>query len=179
MRIERARPDILGFGRFSSREFLGLSLVRKRFGRPCVRSFSRSQFKRDVPRAFGLASHDETLSPLRRRLAVGDKPKLLRILHIAQRDLQDLNRRRPDSFRAASDPDHPPALRIRFPRWPLGQKVSREGRLRPQLGGSWGRSLEVPVREAGTISNVVSQSAETIKFYFRIQEWPVLNLRVA
>ena len=29
MRIERARPDILGFGRFSSREFLGLSLVRK------------------------------------------------------------------------------------------------------------------------------------------------------
>ena len=86
---------------------------------------------------------------------------------------------RPDSFRAASDPDHPPALRIRFPRWPRGQKVSREGRLRPQLGGSWGRSLEVPVREAGTISNVVSQSAETIKFYFRIQEWPVLNLRVA
>jgi hypothetical protein len=114
-----------------------------------------------------------------RRYAGGDKPKLLRILHIAQRDLQDLNRRRPDSFRAASDPDHPPALRIRFPRWPLGQKVSREGRLRPQLGGSWGRSLEVPVREAGTISNVVSQSAETIKFYFRIQEWPVLNLRVA
>ena len=114
-----------------------------------------------------------------RRLAVGDKPKLLRILHIAQRDLRDLNRRRPDSFRAASDPDHPPALRIRFPRWPRGQKVSREGRLRPQLGGSWGRSLEVPVREAGTISNVVSQSAETIKFYFRIQEWPVLNLRVA
>ena len=128
---------------------------------------------------FGLASHDETLSPLRRRLAVGDKPKLLRILHIAQRDLRDLNRRRPDSFRAASDPDHPPALRIRFPRWPRGQEVSREGRLRPQLGGSWGRSLEVPVREAGTISNVVSQSAETIKFYFRIQEWPVLNLRVA
>ena len=88
MRIERARPDILGFGRFSSREFLGLSLVRKCFGRPCVRSLSRSQFKRDVPRAFGLASHDETLSPLRRRLAVGDKPKLLRILHIAQRDLR-------------------------------------------------------------------------------------------
>jgi hypothetical protein len=109
MRIERARPDILGFGRFSSREFLGLSLVRKCFGRPCVRSLSRSQFKRDVPRAFGLASHDETLSRLRRRLAVGDKPKLLRILHIAQRDLRDLNRRRPDSFRAASDPGHPPA----------------------------------------------------------------------
>jgi hypothetical protein len=32
-----------------------------------VRSLSRSQFKRDVPRAFGLASHNETLSPLRRR----------------------------------------------------------------------------------------------------------------
>src|SRR5260221_8469230 len=67
MRIERARPDILGFGRFSSREFLGLSLVRKCFRRPCVRSLSRSQFKRDVPRAFGLASHNETLSPLRRK----------------------------------------------------------------------------------------------------------------
>jgi hypothetical protein len=134
MRIERARPDILGFGRFSSREFLGLSLVRKRFGRPCVRSFSRSQFKRDVPRAFGLASHDETLSPLRRRLAVGDKPKLLRILHIAQRDLRDLNRRRPDSFRAASDPDHPPALRIRFPRWPRGQKSLGKADYGPSSG---------------------------------------------
>ena len=49
--------------------------------------------------AFGLTSHDETLSRLRRRLAVGDKPKLLGILHIAQRDLRDLNRRRSDSFR--------------------------------------------------------------------------------
>jgi len=84
MRIERARPDILGFGRFSSRDSWPLARSEM-FRRPCVRSLSRSQFKRDVPRAFGLASHDETLSPLRRRLAVGDKPKLLRILHIAQR----------------------------------------------------------------------------------------------
>ena len=34
-----------------------------------------------------------------RGYAGGDKPKLLGILHIAQRDLRDLNRRRPDSFR--------------------------------------------------------------------------------
>ena len=66
MRIERARADILVFGRFRSREFLGLSLVRKCFGRPCMRSLSRSQFKRNVPSAFGLTSHDETLSRLRR-----------------------------------------------------------------------------------------------------------------
>src|SRR5258705_949408 len=58
MRIERAGGDILSFGQFSSREFLGLSLVRKCFGRPCVRSLSRSQVKRNVPRAFGLTSHD-------------------------------------------------------------------------------------------------------------------------
>jgi len=31
----------------------------------------------------GLISHDETVSRLGRRLAVGDKPKLLGILHIA------------------------------------------------------------------------------------------------
>ena len=38
---------------------------------------------------------------------------------------------------------------------------------RPQRGASWGRSLEVPREETGTISDVVSQSAETIKFSFR------------
>jgi len=35
MTIERTRTDFLGFGQLRSREFLGLSLVRKRFGRPC------------------------------------------------------------------------------------------------------------------------------------------------
>src|SRR5258708_35263937 len=35
MRIERARGDIWRFDQFRSRKFLGLSLVRKRFGR-CV-----------------------------------------------------------------------------------------------------------------------------------------------
>src|SRR5258706_7500026 len=58
MRIECARADIWRVDQFRSREFLGLSLVRKCFGRPCVRSLSRSKFKRNVPGAFGLVSHD-------------------------------------------------------------------------------------------------------------------------
>ena len=58
MRIERARGDIWRVDQFRSREFLGLSLVRKCFGRPCVRSLSPWLFKRDVPRALGLISHD-------------------------------------------------------------------------------------------------------------------------
>jgi hypothetical protein len=67
---------ILGFGQFCSREFSGLSLVRKGVGHPCVRLLPRSRLfglKRNVPRAFGLISHDETLS-------------------------RDLNQRRTDSF---------------------------------------------------------------------------------
>jgi len=59
---ERARADIWRVDQFRSREFLGLALVRKCFGRACVCSLSRSQVKRNVPRAFGLISHDEALS---------------------------------------------------------------------------------------------------------------------
>ena len=44
MRIERARPDIWRVDQFRSREFLGLSLVRKSFGRPYAPSFSPWQF---------------------------------------------------------------------------------------------------------------------------------------
>jgi hypothetical protein len=73
MRIERARADIWRVDQSRSRKFLGLSLVRKCFGYPCVRS-RLSGLKRNVPRALRLAGHDETLSRLRRRLAVGDKP---------------------------------------------------------------------------------------------------------
>jgi hypothetical protein len=36
---------MLGFGQFRSREFLGLSLVRKRFGRPSALSIPPWQFK--------------------------------------------------------------------------------------------------------------------------------------
>jgi hypothetical protein len=45
MRIESARTDFFGFGQLRSRELLGLSLVRKRFGRPCVLSLPPSPFK--------------------------------------------------------------------------------------------------------------------------------------
>jgi hypothetical protein len=45
MRIERARGDVWRVDQFISREFLGLSLVRKCFGRPCERSPSLWQFK--------------------------------------------------------------------------------------------------------------------------------------
>jgi hypothetical protein len=93
MRVERARADIWRVDQFCSRKFLSLSLVRKCFGHPCVcsRLFG---LKRNVPRALGLTSHDETLSRLRRRLAVGDKPKLLGIFGNALRDLRDLNQPR-------------------------------------------------------------------------------------
>ena len=50
----------------------------------------------------------------------GDKPKLLGILHIAQRALRNLNRRQPDSFRSVSNPCH----------------------LRPQDSFSFGRCLD-------------------------------------
>jgi hypothetical protein len=99
MRIERARADIWRVDQSRSRKFLGLSLVRKCFGYPCARSRFFG-LKRNVPppfaghdgpRALGLAGHDETLSRLRRSLAVGDKPKLLGILGNARRDLRDLN----------------------------------------------------------------------------------------
>jgi hypothetical protein len=93
MRIERARADIWRVDQSRSRKFLGLSLVRKCFGYPCVRS-RLFGLKRNVPRALGLAGHDETLLRLRRRLAVGDKPKLLGILGNAQRDLRNLNQPR-------------------------------------------------------------------------------------
>jgi hypothetical protein len=42
-------------------------------------------------------------------------------------------------------------------RWPRRRAQSSLLKNRPQLGGSWGRSLEVPVRAAGTISYVVSR----------------------
>jgi hypothetical protein len=45
MRIERAGADIWCFDQFRFREFLGLQLVRKCFGRPCARSLSPRQFK--------------------------------------------------------------------------------------------------------------------------------------
>src|SRR5260370_37733662 len=58
MRIERARTDFLSFDQFRPREFLGLSLVRKCFARPCVPSLSHLLFECDVPRALGLISHE-------------------------------------------------------------------------------------------------------------------------
>jgi hypothetical protein len=102
MRIERARADIWRVDQSRSRKFLGLSLVRKCFGYPCVRS-RLFGLKRNVPqpfaghdepRALGPAGHDETLSRLCRWLDVGDKPKLLGILGNAQRYLRDLNQPR-------------------------------------------------------------------------------------
>jgi hypothetical protein len=48
-------------------------------------------------------------------------------------------------------------------------------KIRPQRGGIWGRSLEVPGGTPGTIVIWVSQFAKTIKFCFRIQQRPVLN----
>jgi hypothetical protein len=108
MRIERARADIWRVDQSRSRKCLGLSLVRKCFGYPCLRS-RLFGLKRNVPppfaghdepRALGLAGHDGTLSRLRRSLGVGDKPKLLGILGNAQRDLRDLNQPRADSFPA-------------------------------------------------------------------------------
>jgi hypothetical protein len=45
MRIECARADIWRVDQFRSCEFLGLSLVRKRFGRPYALSLSPWQFK--------------------------------------------------------------------------------------------------------------------------------------
>jgi hypothetical protein len=45
--LEAKIVDLYGAGadKFRSREFLGLSLVRKCFGRPCERSLSPWQFK--------------------------------------------------------------------------------------------------------------------------------------
>jgi hypothetical protein len=90
---ERARADIWRVDQFRSREFLGLALVRKCFGRACVCSLSRSQVKRNVPRAFGLISHHEALS---RQLIKGER----------------------DSFPAIQS-CHLPALWIRFPWRPV------------------------------------------------------------
>src|ERR1700682_1543319 len=45
MRIECARADIWRVDQFRSREFLGLSLIRKCFGRPYALSLSPWQFK--------------------------------------------------------------------------------------------------------------------------------------
>src|SRR6267143_3385319 len=45
MRIEHAGADILSFGQFCSRKFLGLELAAKCFGRPSVRSLPSWQFK--------------------------------------------------------------------------------------------------------------------------------------
>src|SRR5258707_15450423 len=45
MRIECAHADIWRVDQFRSREFLGLSLVRKRFGRPYALSLSPWQIK--------------------------------------------------------------------------------------------------------------------------------------
>ena len=145
MRVERARADIWRVDQFRSRKFLGLSLVRKCFGHPCVRS-RLFGLKRNVPRALGLTSHDETLLRLRRRLAVGDKPKLLGILGNAQRDLRDLNQPR-----AGFVPRNPilanlPALRIRFPRDPLPGALSSQNAPAASLeswrGGAQGRPIK-------------------------------------
>ena len=45
----------------------------------------------------------------------------------------------------------------------------------PSAGASWGRNLqkEVPAEGDRHYSDVGSQSADPIKFYFRIQEWPL------
>jgi hypothetical protein len=45
MRIERARSDMLGFGQFRFRKFLGLDLTAKCFGPPRVLSIPPWQFK--------------------------------------------------------------------------------------------------------------------------------------
>src|SRR6476469_5333134 len=50
-----------------------------------------------------------------------------------------------------------------------GGLLTNRGRNGPSTGENWGRSLEVPGGRADTISDVVSQSAETIKFGFRIR----------
>ncbi len=39
--------------------------------------------------------------------------------------------------------------------------------------------MVVPYGGDGTRADVGSQSADSIKFYFRIQQWPVLKWRVA
>jgi hypothetical protein len=75
MRIERARADILGFGQFRSRKFLGLELAAKRFGGSSEYTLPRFGLKRNVPRAFGLISHDEMPPRLRRRLAAVARPQ--------------------------------------------------------------------------------------------------------
>jgi hypothetical protein len=51
MRIERARADILGFGQFRSRKFLGPELAAKRFGGSSEYTLPRFGLKRNVPRA--------------------------------------------------------------------------------------------------------------------------------
>src|ERR1700737_1664107 len=46
--------------------------------------------------------------------------------------------------------------------------------------GRWGPKFRSAGREeSDTISDVVSQSADPIKFWFRSHAWPVLNLRGA
>jgi hypothetical protein len=45
MRIERARGDVWRVDQFRSREFLGLSLTRECFRRPCERVLSPWHFK--------------------------------------------------------------------------------------------------------------------------------------
>jgi hypothetical protein len=85
MGIERARADIWRVDQFRSREFLGLSLVRKCFGRPCVRSLPISR----------LLSSNETYHVPLDLLAMIPS----RATPAARRRGQDLNRRLTKSFR--------------------------------------------------------------------------------
>jgi hypothetical protein len=52
-------------------------------------------------------------------------------------------------------------------------------RIGPSLGAQAEAEFRMPGGTADTISYVGSQSADAIKFGFRIQEWPVLNRELA
>jgi hypothetical protein len=47
-----------------------------------------------------------------------------------------------------------------------GLETTFAQKIRPQLGGRWGRRLEMSVREADTMRHVVSPASQTIKFGF-------------
>jgi hypothetical protein len=83
MRIERARSDMLGFGQFRFRKFLGLDLIAKCFGRPSVLSIPPWQFNETYHVSWDLLAIDT----LARGYAGGSPP------------WADLNRRLTKSFR--------------------------------------------------------------------------------
>jgi hypothetical protein len=57
--------------------------------------------------------------------------------------------------------------------WPVSRL-----RFGPSLGAQAEAELEMPGGTTDTISYVGSQSADTIKFGFKLQDWPVFDLRV-